>query len=63
MLFYDIVKYFDKLIRKDVMKDLGHNGVNVKMYRIIYKLKSNIKIRIKTAFGKTKNVDVMKTAR
>jgi len=42
--FYDIIKCFDKLWLRDVMYDLGNNGVTGRLYRIIFLLNSSARI-------------------
>ena len=61
--FYDICKCFDKLYLRDVTKDLGNNGITGKLYRIIYLLNCNTKIRVRTAFGKTNTIEAGETVR
>ena len=51
--FYDIVKCFDKLWLRDVMYDLGNNGVTGRLDRIIFLLNSSARITIKRPYGTT----------
>ena len=56
--FYDIVKCFDKLWLRDVMYDLGNNGVTGKMYRLIFLLNNRTRITVKTPYGNTEEYEI-----
>jgi len=56
--FYDIVKGFDKLWLRDVMYDLGNNGVKGRLCRIIFLLNSNTTIAIRTSYGITEEMEL-----
>ena len=56
---YDISTFFDKELLPDVMNEVFRNGVEGKMYRILYKLNEKRIIKVKTAVGVTEEAEVL----
>ena len=50
---YDISKFFDRESLRDGMNALYNCGIRGKMYRLIYNMNKDTKIRVRTAVGET----------
>ena len=50
---YDISKFFDRESLRDGMNAIYHCGIKGKLYRLIYNMNKDTKIRVRTAVGET----------
>ena len=57
MQFYDIKKYFDSESLRDAMNSMYHCGIKGKLYRLLYELNKENKIKIRTSVGMTDCVE------
>ena len=51
---YDISKFFDREMLRDCMDSLYSNGIRGKLYRLIYEMKKETRIKVRTAVGVSK---------
>lgn len=58
---WDLKKYFDSENLRDCMSELYKNNIRGKLYRLLFKMNKNVKIRVKTAVGATDEVDTGET--
>ena len=58
--FYDISKFFDRENLQDGMDALYNYGIVGKLYRLIYNLNKNTKLKVKTAVGISKEDEIGK---
>ena len=63
LTLWDIRKYFDSECLVDVMNELYRNGVHGKPYRLLYLMNRNVRIRVHTPVGPSKEKDVGETLR
>ena len=49
--FYDVAKFFDRENLQDGLDALYNYGVKGKLYRLLYNLNKDSKIKVKTAVG------------
>ena len=54
---WDMKSFFDTENLEDVMSKLHKMNVMGKIYRLIYKLNENIRIKVKTPVGETESLD------
>ena len=50
---YDISKFFDRESLRDGMNSIYNCGIKGKLYRLIYNMNKDTKIRVRTAVGET----------
>ena len=50
---YDISKFFDRESLRDGMNSIYNYGIKGKLYRLIYNMNKDTKIRVKTGVGET----------
>ena len=50
---YDISKFFDREMLRDCMDTLYNNGIKGKLYRLIYEMNRETRIKVRTAVGIT----------
>ena len=55
--FYDISKFFDKELLEDALDAVYCSGIKGKLYRLLYLMNKDAKIRIKTGVGLTREAD------
>ena len=53
---YDISKFFDREMLRDCMDTLYNNGIRGKLYRLIYEMNRDTRIKVRTAVGVTNEV-------
>ena len=58
---YDVKKFFDSESLVDVMNELYRNNVKGKLYRLLYTMNKNTKIRVQTAVGVSAEVETGET--
>ena len=58
MVYFDIMKCFDKMGLKEAMKELWMKGIKRKHWRLIYKMNENNTMIPLTELGKCKEVEV-----
>lgn len=51
---YDISKFFDREMLRDCMDSLYSNGIRGKLYRLIYEMNKETRIKVRTAVGVSK---------
>ena len=50
---WDLKKFFDSEALEDVMRELYNSNIKGKVYRMIFKMNENIRVRVKTPVGMT----------
>ena len=58
LALYDLKKYYDRENLEDCMNEVYKNEVETKPYRLLYKMNEDIKIRVQTPVGTTKEEKV-----
>jgi hypothetical protein len=53
---YDISKFFDRESLRDGMNAIYNCGIKGKLYRLIYNMNKDTKIRVRTAVGETDEI-------
>ena len=54
---YDISKFFDRESLRDGMNAIYNCGIKGKLYRLIYNMNKDTKIRVRTAVGETDEIE------
>ena len=58
MTMYDLKKYFDSENLYDCMSELVKSNIRGKLYRLIFSMNQNIRIKVKTAVDETESEDI-----
>ena len=58
---WDVSKFFDSECLTDVMNELHRNQIRGKLYRLLYLLNENVRIRVNTPVGPTQQLDTGET--
>ena len=58
LALYDVMKFFDKEAATDVQYEIYKKGIQGKLYRLVYKLNENLKIKVRTPVGLTDSANL-----
>ena len=57
LTIYDVHKSYDNADNEDLLVTMLEKGLKGKTWRILKELNSNLKVEIKTRFGKTREIE------
>ena len=58
LTFYDVAKAYDHVDNMDMLTIMWDDGLKVKVWRILKNLNTNMKAKVKTRFGLTRQIEL-----